>query len=265
LCEFSSWFWEGDPAATDEEARECLTDRFGDDEGEIEHYLPSVVRAELCPDDMDVFRCKRSRGGKQKLVHQHALSVAALRRLQRFTYGPTRRVCRELEKLSLMLRQTSKSHLFNCAYQPRCAYATALRRPISGQSKKTRRIAGLHHHITACCDTDSTVSGRNSDGGAACSASSRRHSNSALRSIGRPAPIVARPPAATLTVQNDARVGELLDSHYEYLSSAGDGSTYYGFVPFASSPDAIRKQYADWAMGLSIIGQLDRVIASLAA
>lgn len=194
LCEFSSWFWEGDPAATDEEARECLTDRFGDDEGEIEHYLPSVVRAELCPDDMDVFRCKRSRGGKQKLVHQHALSVAALRRLQRFTYGPTRRVCRELEKLSLMLRQTSKSHLFNCAYQPRCAYA-----------------------------------------------------------------------AATLTVQNDARVGELLDSHYEYLSSAGDGSTYYGFVPFAFSPDAIRKQYADWASELSIIGQLDRVIASLAA
>ena len=71
--------------------------------------------------------------------------------------------------------------------------------------------------------------------------------------------------AATLTVQNDSRIGELLDSHYEYLSSVGDGTTYYGFVPFASTPDAIRQQYADWAMGLSVLGQLDRVIASLAA
>ncbi|WP_157056234.1 hypothetical protein [Candidatus Burkholderia verschuerenii] len=71
--------------------------------------------------------------------------------------------------------------------------------------------------------------------------------------------------AATLTVQNDRRIGELLDSHYEYLASAGDGSTYYGFVPFAATPELIRKQYADWAKALSILGQLDRVIAGLAA
>ncbi|MDR5826039.1 PRTRC system protein F [Caballeronia sp. LZ043] len=194
LCEFASWFWEGDPTATDEEARESLKDRFGEDEAEFEQYLPSVVRPELCPDDMDVFRTKRSRTGTHKRVHQHALRVTALRRLQRFTYGPTRRICRELERLSLMLSRASRSDLFNCSYRPRCAYA-----------------------------------------------------------------------AATLTVQNDSRVGEVLDSHYEYLSSAGDGTTYYGFVPFASSPDAIRAQYADWATGLSIISQLDRVIASLVA
>jgi PRTRC genetic system protein F len=71
--------------------------------------------------------------------------------------------------------------------------------------------------------------------------------------------------SATLTVENDTRVGEVLDSHYEYLASAGDGTTYLGFTPLASTPDAIRKQYADWSQGLSILGQLDRVIACLAA
>ena len=44
-----------------------------------------------------------------------------------------------------------------------------------------------------------------------------------------------------------------------------DGTTYYGFTPLASTPEAIRKQYADWSQGLSILGQLDRVIACLAA
>jgi PRTRC genetic system protein F len=191
LGEFASWFWDGDSNATDAEARETLADRFGEDEAEFEHYLPSVVRAELCPADMDVIRWHPTR---RTIVHQPALGVAALRRLQRFTSGSTRRICRELEKLTLMLQRAGNRSLFEYTFRPRCAYA-----------------------------------------------------------------------AATLTVQNDSRIGELLDSHYEYLSSVGDGTTYYGFVPFASTPDAIRQQYADWAMGLSVLGQLDRVIASLAA
>ncbi|SAL00966.1 hypothetical protein AWB77_06242 [Caballeronia fortuita] len=191
LGEFASWFWDGDSNATDEDAREMLTDRFGDDEAEIEHYLPSVVRPQLCPDDMDVYRWH-----SKSLSHRplHALGVAALRRLQRFTSGRTRRICAELEQLSLMLQRVGNRDLFGCEYRPRCAYA-----------------------------------------------------------------------AATLTVQNDGRVGEVLDSHYEYLASAGDGTTYLGFTPLASTPDAIRKQYADWSQGLSILGQLDRVIACLAA
>lgn len=191
LGEFASWFWDGDSNATDEEAREMLTDRFGDDEAEIEHYLPSVVRPQLCPDDMDVYRWNAK---SRRYLPQRALGVAALRRLQRFTSGRTRRICAELEKLSLMLQRVGNRDLFGCEYRPRCAYA-----------------------------------------------------------------------AATLTVQNDGRVGEVLDSHYEYLASAGDGTTYLGFTPLASTPDAIRKQYADWSQGLSILGQLDRVIACLAA
>jgi PRTRC genetic system protein F len=191
LGEFASWFWDGDSQATDEEAREILTDRFGEDEEEIEHYLPSVVRPLLCPDDMDVYRWHAK---SRRYLPQRALGVAALRRLQRVTSGRTRRICAELEKLSLMLQRVGNRDLFSCEYRPRCAYA-----------------------------------------------------------------------AATLTVQNDSRVSEVLDSHYEYLASAGDGTTYYGFTPLASTPDAIRKQYADWSQGLSILGQLDRVIACLAA
>jgi len=191
IGEFAMWFWDGDSQATDEEARALLKDRFGDDEAEIEHHLPSVVRPELCPDDMDVCRWH-----SKSLRHRplRALNVAALRRLQRFTSGRTRRTCAELEKLSLMLQRVGNRDLFGCEYRPRCAYA-----------------------------------------------------------------------AATLTVQNDGRVGEVLDSHYEYLASAGDGTTYYGFTPLASTPEAIRKQYADWSQALSILGQLDRVIACLAA
>lgn len=191
LGEFASCYWDGDSNATDEEARESLRERLGDDEPEIENYLPSVVRSELCPAEMDVVRWHPTR---RTLVQEPALGVAALRRLQRFTTGPTRRVCRELERLTLILRQAGNRSLFECSFRPRSAYA-----------------------------------------------------------------------AATLTVQNDARIGELLDWHYDYLANAGDGTTFYGFVPFASTPEAIRKQYAHWAMGLSVLGQLDRVIASLAA
>jgi len=191
LGEFASWFWDGDSNATDEEAREMLTDRFGEDEAEMEYYLPSVVRPQLCPDDMDVYRWNAK---SRRYLPQRALGVAALRRLQRFTAGRTRRICGELEKLSLMLQRVGNRDLFGCEYRPRCAYASA-----------------------------------------------------------------------TLTVENDTRVGEVLDSHYEYLASAGDGTTYLGFTPLACTPDAIRKQYADWSQGLSILGQLDRVIACLAA
>ena len=191
LGEFASWFWDGDSNATDEEAREMLTDRFGEDEAEMDYYLPSVVRPQLCPDDMDVYRWHAK---TRRYLPQRALGVAALRRLQRFTSGRTRRICAELEKLSLMLQRVGNRDLFGCEYRPRCAYASA-----------------------------------------------------------------------TLTVENDTRVGEVLDSHYEYLASAGDGTTYLGFTPLASTPDAIRKQYADWSQGLSILGQLDRVIACLAA
>jgi PRTRC genetic system protein F len=188
---FASWYWDGDSNASDEDVLEILKDRFGDDEAEFENYMPSVVRSELCPEDMDVGRYNpRTRSFQLR----SALGVAALRRLQRFSSARVRRVCRELELLTVLLQKAGRRSLFDLEARPECAYA-----------------------------------------------------------------------AATLIASDSPHVGELLDDHYNHLSQSGEGSTFYGFIPFASTPDAIREQYADWSMALSILGQMDRVIAALAA
>jgi PRTRC genetic system protein F len=188
---FSSYYWDGDGNASDEEVLEILKDRFGDDEEELENYLPSVVRGEFCPEDMDVGRYNRK---THRFSVRSALGVASLRRLQRFNSRWVQRFCRELETLTLLLNKAGKRSLFELEARPECAYA-----------------------------------------------------------------------AATLIACDSPRVSELLDDHYEHLSQSGEGSTYYGFIPFASTPEAICKQYADWSLALSILGQLDRVIAALAA
>lgn len=188
---FASWYWEGNSHAADDDVLEELKDRFGDDEAEIENYLPSVVRPELCPEDLDVCGWNQR---KKRFEHKPALGVAALRRLQRFNSGWTGRLCLELEELTSLLQKAGNRSLFDCAVRPECAYA-----------------------------------------------------------------------AATLIAEDGPHIGALLDDHYEHLAQSGEGSTFYGFVPFASTPDAIRKQYADWSLGLSILGQLDRVLATLAA
>jgi PRTRC genetic system protein F len=186
---FASWYWDGDTHCTDEQARETLEDRFGEDEQEMEHYLPSAVRPQLCPDDMDVVAWDARR---RHFRRPHALGIASLWRLRRFTSGWVRRFCFELEALTLLLRRAGDRNLFDCSYRPECAYA-----------------------------------------------------------------------ASTLIFEDNAHIGQLLDDHDEHLASSGEGSTFYGFIPFASTPDAIRKQYADWELGLSILNQLDRVLALL--
>ena len=188
---FSSYYWDGDSKASDEDVLELLKDRFGDDEAELENYLPSVVRDELCPSDMDVGRYNRK---TQRFSLTPALSAASLRQLQQCGSRSVRRLCRELEALTLLLKRTRPRCLFDLQVRPECAYA-----------------------------------------------------------------------AATLIACDSPRVSELLDDHYEHLSQSGEGSTYYGFIPFASTPESIRKQYADWSLAFSILGQLDRVIAALAA
>lgn len=184
---FASWYWDGDTHSTDDDVREILVDRFGEDEEEIENYLPSVVRPDLCPDDMDVYGWDARRRGFKR---SHALGVASLRRLRRFNGGWVRRFCLELEALTLLLQKAGNRNLFDCSYRPECVYA-----------------------------------------------------------------------ASSLVAQDNPRIGELLDSHYDHMGSSGEGSLYYGFIPLASEPDAIRKQYADWSLALSILNRLDRVLA----
>lgn len=184
---FAQWFWEGDPNSTDEEAAPVLQDRFGDDEDEIAHYLPSSVRPELCPDDMDVGEWSKE---SNRFVLRPALGVNALRRVRRFQTGWIRRLCLELERLTLLLRRAGSRSLFDYAFRPETVY-----------------------------------------------------------------------PACSIICEDGGHIGSLLDSHYEYFNSGGDGSTFLGFIPLAQTPDDIRRQYADWALGLSILNCVDRVIA----
>ncbi|CAN7792271.1 PRTRC system protein F [Caballeronia sp. LjRoot34] len=186
---FASWHWDGDTHATDEAALESLRECFGEEDSELERYLPSVVRPELCPDDMDVVGWDSR---QRKFRHSHALGIAALRRLQRLKGGWIRRFCLELEVLTLLLRKAGNRCLFDTTYQPQAAYATC-----------------------------------------------------------------------TLVADDNPRITELLDDHYEHMASSSEGSTFLGFIPFATTPDAIRAQYADWALGFSILNQLDRVLEML--
>ncbi|WP_321794806.1 PRTRC system protein F [Caballeronia sp. J97] len=183
---FAQFYWDGDPHAEDKEVREVLQDRFGEEEDAIEHYLPSTVRAELCPADMDVGAWSPAKG---RWLPSAALGIAALRRIRRFQCGWVRRLCRELETLTLLLRRAGNRSLFDYGVRPESIY-----------------------------------------------------------------------PACSVIAQDNDHIGDLLDSHYEYFNSGGDGSVYLGFVPFAESSDEIRQQYADWALGLSILNSVDRVL-----
>jgi PRTRC genetic system protein F len=69
--------------------------------------------------------------------------------------------------------------------------------------------------------------------------------------------------ATSIAACDDTYTGDILDTHYEYFNSGGDGSLFHGFIALAQSPDAIRKQYADWSLGFSILRQVDRVTALL--
>ena len=94
LGEFASWYWDGDSNATDEEAREMLTDRFGDDEAEIEHTsLPLYVRSFVPTTWTSAAGTRRA----DAICLNVRLASRHLRRLQRFTSGRTRRICAELE------------------------------------------------------------------------------------------------------------------------------------------------------------------------
>ncbi len=184
---FAQWFWDGDPNASDEDVTKELRDRFGDDPQEIARYVPSAVRPELCPQDMDAGVWSRKR---LRFIPHRALGLASLRRLRRFQTGWVRRLCLELERLTLLLRRAGCRRQFDWGHRPESVY-----------------------------------------------------------------------PACSLISQDCEHISEILDSHYEYFNSGSDGSTFLGFVPLAETPDEIRKQYADWALGLSILNCLDRVIA----
>ncbi|RKT10616.1 PRTRC genetic system protein F [Paraburkholderia sp. RAU2J] len=68
--------------------------------------------------------------------------------------------------------------------------------------------------------------------------------------------------ACTLIAHDNDYIGQLLDDRYNFAAQ-GSGTTYFGFIPFATEPEGIRKQYARWTKGIRLLSQLDRVLALL--
>ncbi|WP_229013577.1 PRTRC system protein F [Paraburkholderia gardini] len=67
--------------------------------------------------------------------------------------------------------------------------------------------------------------------------------------------------ACAVTLTDSDRTSEILDDHFENKSQEGEATYYTGFSPFASTPGAIRRQYADWTLAFEIIAHLDRLLA----
>ncbi|RQM59671.1 PRTRC system protein F [Burkholderia vietnamiensis] len=118
MYEFSCWYWDGDETIADQEADDLLRDRFGDDSESREEYLPSVVRPQLCPDDVcsSVYVDGRWRG-------QRILTRPQLRALRERSKGMPRRVCTELLALTKLMRASRRRDLFNVAYSSNPVYA----------------------------------------------------------------------------------------------------------------------------------------------
>lgn len=68
--------------------------------------------------------------------------------------------------------------------------------------------------------------------------------------------------ACTLIAHDNDYIGRLLDDRYNFAAQ-GSGTTFFGFIPFATEPEAVCEQYARWAKGIRILSQLDRVLAIL--
>jgi PRTRC genetic system protein F len=187
LALFAQWHWDGDPYCTDEESLTFLAERFGDDKDEFVHFLPSVVRDELCPDNMMIGRYNARRNRWQTF---NALGIESLRRLGWTQTGWIRQLCVELEELTLLLSRAGSRQLFDWAFRPETVYA-----------------------------------------------------------------------ATSIAAIENPHVADVLDTHYEYYSNGGDGSLFHGFVALANDPVGIRKQYAEWSLGFSILRQVDRIAA----
>lgn len=187
LSLFAQWHWDGDPWCTDDDAVDMLKERFGEDTEEFHHFLPSVVRDELCPKGMEIGRFDMRRHRWRTFS---ALGITELRRLAWTQTGWIRDLCAELEQLTLLLASAGKRPLFDWSFRPETVYA-----------------------------------------------------------------------ATSIAASDDVHVTDVLDTHYNYFSNGGDGSLFHGFIALATSPDDIRRQYADLSLGFSILRHVDRVAA----
>lgn len=118
LSEMACHYWEGDESCSDEEARTWLEDWHGNDEEMVKLYLPSVVRPEVCPDEI---RCPAKVAGRRS--RSAFLSVAELRALAAQHDGLVASVCHELVALRVLLGKAGRHRLLEDGYDARPLYS----------------------------------------------------------------------------------------------------------------------------------------------
>jgi PRTRC genetic system protein F len=69
--------------------------------------------------------------------------------------------------------------------------------------------------------------------------------------------------ASTVVLDENPRVGELLDDHFNMAMQGGDYTYCSCFIPFATEPRAVRRQYDDWALGFRMLNHVDRLLVLL--
>ncbi|MBB6323232.1 PRTRC system protein F [Paraburkholderia tropica] len=106
LGEFAAWFWGGDPEASDEDAKEALSERFGENDPDIAAYLPSTARPLLCPDEAMTVSSR-----SEKWRPCATLSPAQIRALRPRLRGRARKVCTELLTLNSLMRKSRTNDL----------------------------------------------------------------------------------------------------------------------------------------------------------
>ncbi|CAG2159745.1 PRTRC system protein F [Cupriavidus numazuensis] len=118
---FARWHWDFEPLTDDDEAREQLKERFGEDDPDIDRYLPSVVRAELAPDE-----ALPKWQWAQKDQKLSLLSRRKLRELARLGANDWRgSLCGALADLDLALSRMGKATLLKDAQWAEPAYSAA--------------------------------------------------------------------------------------------------------------------------------------------
>ena len=68
---------------------------------------------------------------------------------------------------------------------------------------------------------------------------------------------------ATVVLDDNALIGELLDDHYNYAHQGSEETYYNTFIPFSTRPEAIAQQYRDLALGFRMLNHVDRLLQAL--
>ncbi|WP_316157627.1 PRTRC system protein F [Cupriavidus sp. BIC8F] len=122
LDQFARWHWDYDATlADDENAREFLKENFGGEDADIERYLPSVVRAELAPDDT----LPRYAHVDAASAHLRELGPCNLRALARLHSGWVGELGTALADLRLLLARAGERSVIAGAQWAEPAYSAA--------------------------------------------------------------------------------------------------------------------------------------------